>query len=80
MIAPLSEIHGRLSMYMACLAGLIVFNLGCAFSTSLPMLLTFRFLSGLFGSAPQVLGAGTIADLMRDTEKDDATTVSTTYL
>jgi MFS family permease len=42
---------------------LLVWNIACSFATSVNMLITFRFLAGLGGSAPQSIGGGVIGDL-----------------
>ena len=63
-MAPLSEIYGRLPVYHACNIGLTVFTVACALAPSLSSLIAFRFLSGVFGSSPICNGAGTIADLI----------------
>ncbi|KAL8284246.1 hypothetical protein RQP46_004995 [Phenoliferia psychrophenolica] len=40
-----------------------IFNLACAFSTNTGMMLAFRFLAGIGGSAPLAIGAGVLGDL-----------------
>ena len=62
-LAPLSEIYGRLPIYHICNVGFLVLTIACAVSTNLNMLIAFRFLEGVFGSAPLTNGGGTIADL-----------------
>ncbi len=54
--APLSEIYGRAPVYHLCNAGFLAFNIGCALATNLNMLIGFRFLAGVFGSAPLTNG------------------------
>ncbi|CAG8947182.1 unnamed protein product [Penicillium salamii] len=61
-VAPLSELYGRLPLYHACNVLFTVFNIACAVSPSMSSLIAFRFLAGSFGSAPLALGAGTLAD------------------
>ncbi|KAI5923978.1 bicyclomycin resistance protein [Camillea tinctor] len=63
-IAPLSEIYGRVIVYHVCNVGFIAFAVGCALAPSLDSLIAFRFLAGVFGSAPLTNGAGTIADMI----------------
>jgi MFS family permease len=63
-IAPLSEMYGRLPLYHTCNVLFIVFNIGCALSQNMGMLIAFRFLAGSVGAAPLTLGGGTIADIM----------------
>ncbi|KAH6720939.1 bicyclomycin resistance protein [Leptodontidium sp. 2 PMI_412] len=62
--APLSEVYGRLPIYHACNFAFLAFNIACALATSLPMLIGFRFMAGVFGSAPLTNGGGTISDLV----------------
>jgi multidrug resistance protein len=64
LIAPLSEIYGRLIVYHICNIGFIAFLVGCALAPSLNALIVFRFLSGAFGSCPLTNGGGTIADMI----------------
>ncbi|KAH7166299.1 major facilitator superfamily domain-containing protein [Dactylonectria macrodidyma] len=62
--APLSELYGRLIVYHGCNVGFIVFLIACAKAPTLSSLIAFRFLSGVFGSAPITNGGGTIADMI----------------
>jgi multidrug resistance protein len=62
-IAPMSELYGRIWLYNICNLLFVVFNIGCALSTSMGMLIAFRLLAGCAGSAPLTLGGGTIADM-----------------
>jgi multidrug resistance protein len=62
-IAPMSEIYGRMPIYNICNVLFIIFNVGCALSTSMGMLIAFRFLAGCAGASPLTLGGGTIADM-----------------
>lgn len=54
--APLSEIYGRLYIYHVCNIGFIAFTVACALATNLNMLIGFRLMEGIFGSAPLTLG------------------------
>ena len=63
-IAPLSELYGRLPLYHAANLGFIILTVACAVSSDLNMLIAFRFLEGLFGSCPLTIGGGTIADMI----------------
>lgn len=63
-IAPLSELYGRLPLYHSCNILFIIFTVACAVSSNLNMLIGFRFLEGVAGSAPLTIGGGTIADLV----------------
>jgi multidrug resistance protein len=62
--APLSEIYGRMPVYHLCNIGFFAFNVACALATNLNMLVGFRFMAGVFGSAPLTNGGGSIADLV----------------
>ena len=68
-IAPLSELYGRLWVYHINTFLFIVFNIGCALSTSLSMEIVFRFLAGFAGVAPLTVGSGTIADMFKQEER-----------
>ncbi|KAM7221961.1 bicyclomycin resistance protein [Rhypophila decipiens] len=64
LIAPLSEIYGRIPVYHICNLGLVVFTTACALAPSLTALIVFRFLSGTFASCPMTNSGGTIADMI----------------
>jgi hypothetical protein len=55
-IAPFSELHGRILLYNIANLLFVVFNVACALSNSMGMLIAFRFLAGCAGSAPLTLG------------------------
>jgi hypothetical protein len=61
-IAPLSELYGRIYLYHVCNLLFVIFNVACALSKSMGMLIAFRFLAGCAGSSPLTIGGGTIAD------------------
>ncbi|KAH8727156.1 major facilitator superfamily domain-containing protein [Phaeosphaeriaceae sp. PMI808] len=63
-IAPLSEMYGRLPLYHICNFLFIIFNIAAALSKNMEQFVTFRFFMGCFGGAPLVLGGGTIADII----------------
>lgn len=63
-IAPLSEIYGRLVIYHVCNVLFVILTVACAVSSNLNMLIAFRFLEGTFGSCPLTIGGGTIADMI----------------
>lgn len=63
LVAPLSELYGRRIVYNVCNLLFIIFNIACAVSTSMGMLVVFRFLAGCAGAAPLTLGGGSIADM-----------------
>ncbi|KAH5119513.1 hypothetical protein HBI49_024780 [Parastagonospora nodorum] len=62
-IAPLSELYGRIYLYNVCNLLFVIFNVACALSKSMGMLIAFRLLAGCAGSAPLTIGGGTIADM-----------------
>ncbi|KAJ5281214.1 MFS multidrug transporter [Penicillium angulare] len=63
-LAPTSELLGRVIIYHICNIGFTIMTVACAVSSNLNMLIGFRFLQGCFGSAPVTNGGGTIADLI----------------
>jgi len=67
--APLSEIYGRMPIYYVCAVLFTVFTAACGLSTNMGMLVVFRFLAGVFGSAPITNGGGSIADLIVQEER-----------
>jgi hypothetical protein len=69
LIAPLSELHGRMIVYHTCNVGYLVFTVACALATDMNMLIGFRFLAGCFGVAPVTIGGGTVADMMRPEDR-----------
>jgi MFS family permease len=63
-IAPLSELYGRLWLYHVCNVCFLAFGIGCAVAPNLGSFLALRFLAGCAGAAPMTIGAGTIADVV----------------
>ncbi|KAF2011784.1 MFS general substrate transporter [Aaosphaeria arxii CBS 175.79] len=74
-IAPLSEMYGRLPLYHSCNMFFIIFTIAAAVATNMGMFITFRFFMGCFGGAPLVLGGGTIADLISREQRGTAMVV-----
>ena len=68
-IAPLSELYGRLPVYHTCTVLFILANVACAKSTGITMLIIFRFLSGVVGACPLTVGPGSISDCFRQEER-----------
>ncbi|KAF2744929.1 benomyl/methotrexate resistance protein [Sporormia fimetaria CBS 119925] len=64
-LAPLSELYGRLPVYLTCNTLFTIFNLATALSPNLTSLIIFRFLAGTCGGCPITIGAGTFGDLIR---------------
>ncbi|KAK8068781.1 hypothetical protein PG994_005397 [Apiospora phragmitis] len=63
-LAPLSELYGRVVVYHGTNALFCAFTVACALATGEAMLLACRFLSGFAGVATITIGSGTIADVM----------------
>ncbi|KAH6672223.1 benomyl/methotrexate resistance protein [Halenospora varia] len=63
-IAPLSELYGRLPAYHACNLLWIIFTVACAVTTNMPSFIVFRFLAGSVGSCPLTIGGGTVVDVI----------------
>ncbi|OJI97941.1 hypothetical protein ASPVEDRAFT_185169 [Aspergillus versicolor CBS 583.65] len=74
-LAPLSEMYGRVVVLQSANMVYLVFNTVCGFATSKQQMLAFRFLSGLGGSAPQAIGGGVLSDCWRKNERGSATAV-----
>lgn len=71
-VAPCSELYGRLTTYHVCNVCFICWTVGCALATNMNMLIGFRFMAGCFGVAPITNGGGTIADLMAPEKRGGA--------
>lgn len=76
-IAPLSEIYGRLVVYHGCNVCFIALLIACAEAPSLNALIAFRFLSGIFGSCPVTNGGGTISDMITQEKRATAMALMT---
>jgi multidrug resistance protein len=63
-IAPLSELYGRVPVYHVCNMGFTVFAVACALAPNMHCLVAFRFLNGVFGSCPATIGGGSITDMI----------------
>ncbi|KAG2731400.1 hypothetical protein G9P44_005816 [Scheffersomyces stipitis] len=74
LIAPLSESDrfGRRTVLNVSIWLIFIFNLACAFAKTTAQLCIFRFLGGLGGCAALNVGAGTLADLFSDDERQIA--------
>lgn len=64
-LAPLSELHGRMIIYNVCNVLYLVFTIACAVAPNLNALIVFRLLAGTAGSAPLTIGAGSLADMIQ---------------
>lgn len=65
LLAPLSELHGRMIIYNVCNVLYLIFTIACAVAPNLSALIVFRLLAGTVGSAPLTIGAGSLADMIR---------------
>lgn len=74
-VAPLSELYGRLWIYHICNAIFLGFAIGCALAKNMPMFIVFRFITGCAGSAPLTIGGGTVADVMPQEKRGAAMAV-----
>ncbi|KAK5136161.1 hypothetical protein LTR08_003998 [Meristemomyces frigidus] len=71
-LGPMSELFGRRIVLQLSNLFYFVFNLACGFSTNVGMLIAFRFLSGLGGSAPLGIGGGVLGDVWLPQERGKA--------
>ncbi|KAI1910027.1 hypothetical protein LOZ53_000189 [Ophidiomyces ophidiicola] len=71
-IAPMSEMYGRSPVYHICNILFTIFNIACAVAPNLNALIVFRFLAGSAGSAPLTIGAGSMADMIRQEKRGAA--------
>ncbi|KAH0827681.1 hypothetical protein AYO21_08853 [Fonsecaea monophora] len=69
LFAPLSEVYGRVVIYRSCLALFMCFTVVCALSSSIGMLVAFRFIAGCFGAAPVAIGGAMVYDLFEVKER-----------
>ncbi|SMR53522.1 unnamed protein product [Zymoseptoria tritici ST99CH_1A5] len=60
-VAPLSEKYGRLWLYNGCSVLFVVFNIGCARSTSIGALIALRALCGVVSAVPPTPTIGPVA-------------------
>ena len=75
LMAPLSEMYGRVPVYHVSNLGFVAFNVACALAPSFRSLVAFRFLAGTFGSCPLTNGGGTIADMIAQERRAGAMAV-----
>ncbi len=74
-IGPLSETFGRQPVYLISSFLFVVFTIACAVSSSLGMLIAFRFLAGCAGACPLTLGGATIGDIFPPDQRGKAMAV-----
>ncbi|RSL69002.1 hypothetical protein CEP54_002574 [Fusarium duplospermum] len=75
LLAPLSEMYGRVVVLQSANMVYLIFNTVCGFAQTKNQILVFRFLSGIGGSAPQALGGGVLSDCWRAEERGTATAI-----
>ncbi len=75
LLAPLSELYGRVVIYNVTNVMFLLFTMLCAVSPNESTFLALRFLSGFSGVATITIGSGTIADLMPKEERGRAVSV-----
>ncbi|MCJ1400067.1 hypothetical protein MMC11_003270, partial [Xylographa trunciseda] len=72
LVAPLSELYGRLIVYHICNGIFLAFTIACAVSSDVAMFLVFRFITGCAGAAPLTIGGGTVADVIPQEQRGAA--------
>lgn len=75
-MAPLSELYGRLIVYHVSIATFIAFILGCGWSENITAFLILRFIAGCAASSPSTIGGGTVADVIPVQERGAAIAVT----
>ncbi|KAL4931700.1 MFS transporter [Aspergillus undulatus] len=63
-LAPLSELYGRMPIYHVCNILYLVWTVACAVAQNLSSMIVFRLFAGMAGSAPLTIGAGSLADMI----------------
>lgn len=61
--APLSELFGRIPLYISCLICFMLFDMGAGMAQNIGQRSVCRGLAGLFGSALLVCAAASLVDL-----------------
>ncbi len=64
LIAPISEIYGRVMLYHVCNLLFLIFTIACAVAQTMPQLIVFRLIAGMAGVCPLTIGSGTVADMV----------------
>jgi len=72
LVAPMSELHGRLIPYHVTNVLFTLFTVGCAASPNLGTLILFRLLAGMEASAVLTVGGATVGDLFAQEERGRA--------
>ncbi|KAJ5563999.1 hypothetical protein N7513_000241 [Penicillium frequentans] len=74
-LGPFSENYGRAIVLQLANMFYLAFNIGCGFAQTTGQLIAFRFLSGLGGSVPLVVGGGVLGDSFRPEERGTASAI-----
>jgi multidrug resistance protein len=72
---PMSEVFGRVRVMQCANLIFLLFNTVCGFAKTKQQMMTFRFLSGIGGSAPQAIGGGILSDCFRAGDRGAATAI-----
>ncbi|KAF4584714.1 hypothetical protein EYR38_001945 [Pleurotus pulmonarius] len=72
LLGPLSEIFGRSRVVQLATLFYLAWNIGCGFAQNTGQLVAFRFLAGLGGSAPLLIGGAMISDTWGTHERGKA--------
>ncbi|RMZ83010.1 hypothetical protein DV737_g1768, partial [Chaetothyriales sp. CBS 132003] len=72
LLAPMSELYGRLPVYHICNIFFLIWTLACALAPNMGSLLAFRLFAGIAGSCPITIGGGSVADVFVATERGGA--------
>lgn len=75
LIAPSTELYGRLYIYHISHVLFTIFTIACAYAPSLSTLILFRFLTGVAGSTPITIGGSSVADMFIPLERGRAMSV-----
>lgn len=67
--SPASELFGRYPVYLGTLSIFACWLLGAALAPNIAAQIMFRFLAGLFGSAPLTVAGGSMSDMWSKREK-----------
>ncbi|CEH16318.1 Synaptic vesicle transporter SVOP and related transporters (major facilitator superfamily) [Ceraceosorus bombacis] len=68
-LGPLSEIGGRLPVYVITLGAFCLFEVGSALAPNIQTRVILRFFAGFFGSTPLSNAGGSLADIVGPTER-----------
>ncbi|KAL1975421.1 hypothetical protein VTN31DRAFT_3813 [Thermomyces dupontii] len=75
LLAPLSEMYGRLPIYHVCNVLYVIWTVACALAPNLASLIIFRLLAGLAGSCPLTVGPASFADMIPQEKRGTAMSI-----